>query len=193
MQQEVSLKPKPKWRGAAAAVLVLGVGGLFVWKGGLARKLVAEDPARLQPAGDPSKRFHVYVKSEPMGADIFIDGELVGATPLTLPIDLNGKTAVRMILRKDGYDEYEQRVINETPISINMKAKFVDPPPAPAPAPEAPPALPEAPPAAAPPAPAEKSPSRAHHHGPISRRSRSTPVAPAAPTAAPAPEEPEPQ
>ena len=40
------------------------------------------------PASDPSRRFNIYVKSEPPGADIFLDGKPkpVGATPISLPI-----------------------------------------------------------------------------------------------------------
>jgi serine/threonine protein kinase len=163
--EEVSLKPKPKWRGPAAAALALVVVGFIVWKGGVARKLLpGEDPARLQAASDPSKRFHVLVKSEPSGADIFVDGELFGATPVTLPIDLNGKSAVKLILRKEGYEDYEQRVINEMPLSINLKARVVDPPPK-AEEPAAPaPTTPPAPPAATPPDDVDKSGPRAHHH-----------------------------
>jgi hypothetical protein len=148
--EEVSLKPRPKWRGATAAALVLAAGGFFVWKG-VAKKKAEDESARLVPS-DPSKRFHVYVKSDPPGADIFMEGEAMpmGETPVTLPIDLNGKSAVKLILRKDGYEDYEQRVINDVPLSINLKkheapaeAKPPEPvpaevkPPEPAPAPGA--------------------------------------------------------
>jgi len=77
-----------------------------------------------------------------------------------------------MILRKDGYDEYEQRVINEMPISINMKAKVVDPPRR-RPARRSAAALPEAPPAA--PRAGEQEPEPCAPSRPSSRRSRSTP------------------
>ena len=127
MLTDVSLKPKPKWRGTAAAVLVLIAGGLFVWTGGLARRLMApEDGARLEPT-DPSKRFNVYVKSDPPGADIFLEDEAtpIGATPVTLPIDLNQRRtqAVKIVLRKEGYEDFETRVINELPISVSLTKK----------------------------------------------------------------------
>jgi eukaryotic-like serine/threonine-protein kinase len=146
--EEVSLKPRPKWRGATAAALVLAAGGFFVWKG-VAKKKAEDESARLIPS-DPSKRFHVYVKSDPPGADIFMEGEAMpmGETPVTLPIDLNGKSAVKLILRKDGYDDYEQRVINDVPLSINLK-KHEAPPEAKPPEPVPPSAPPEAAPAAA--------------------------------------------
>ncbi|HEX4406207.1 MAG TPA: serine/threonine-protein kinase, partial [Polyangia bacterium] len=122
---DLSLKPKSKWKGFTAAALVLVAGGFFVWKGVVKKKLEDDGGARLTPASDPSKRFHVFVKSEPEGADIFADGEAmpIGATPVTLPIDLNGRNSLRLILRKDGYEDYEQRVINEMPLSIHMKKK----------------------------------------------------------------------
>ena len=43
-------------------------------------------------ASDPSRRFHVFVKSIPDGADIYLgEGKRpIGATPVTLPIDLTG-------------------------------------------------------------------------------------------------------
>jgi serine/threonine protein kinase len=195
--EEVSLKPRPKWRGVAAASLAVAVGGFFVWKG-VVKKKADDESARITQAGDPSKRFHVYVKSDPPGADIFIEGEAmpIGETPVTLPIDLNGKNSVKLILRKDGYEDYDQRVINEMPLSINLKKRE-------APASEAPKA-PEPAPAAAPtpePAPPEEKGeakgeapdtsdkgSRSHHHGgSSSRRSHKSPAAGApAPAAAPA-------
>jgi serine/threonine protein kinase len=174
---EVSLKPPPKWRVPAVAALVLGAGGFFVWKGGLGKKVLSgDDSAHIQVASDPAKRFHVFVKSEPSGADIFVDGEVLGATPVTLPIDLNGKSAVKLILRKDGYEDYEQRVINEMPLSIVLKAKAAEPDPsAPTPpkAEEPPPAPPPAAPADAPggSAPAgDADKARGHHHGSSSKK-----------------------
>jgi hypothetical protein len=119
---DVSLKPQPRWKAPAAAVLVLGAAGFFVWKGVVAKRV--DDGARItQAASDPSKRFHVFVKSDPPGADIYIDGETIGATPIALPIDLNGKNFVKLTLRHDGYEDYEQRVINEMPLSIKMTPK----------------------------------------------------------------------
>jgi len=104
---DLLLKPRSKWKGAAATLLVLAAGGFFVWKGGLRRRLEDDGGARLTAVSDPSKRFHVYVKSEPPGADIFVEGEAmpIGETPVTLPIDLTGKSSLKLILRKDGYED----------------------------------------------------------------------------------------
>jgi hypothetical protein len=198
---EVSLKPKGKWKGAVAAALVLGAGGFFVWKGGLLKG--REDAAaHITPVSDPSKRFHVFVKSDPSGADIFMDGEAIGATPVTLPIDLTGKSSVKLILRKEGYEDYEQRVINEMPLSISM-AKREAPRPV-MPVPEAAPqgAAPkvekaEDAPTAPSPEPAketdegrsDKSSGKSHRHG-SSKKAAAAPVAaapPAAPVATPPP------
>jgi len=139
--EELSLKPRPKWKGATAAALALAVGGFFVWKG-VAKKKTDEEAARLTQV-DPSKRFHVYVKSDPPGADIFIEGEAtpIGETPVTIPIDLNGKSSVKLVLRKDGYEDYDQRVINDVPLSINLK-KHDAPSEAPKPSEPAPPSAP---------------------------------------------------
>ncbi|HEV3031561.1 MAG TPA: serine/threonine-protein kinase [Polyangia bacterium] len=126
---DVSLKPRSKWKGAVATALVLAAGGFFVWKGGLKKKLEDDGGARLTAVSDPSKRFHVYVKSEPPGADIFVEGEAmpIGETPVTLPIDLTGKSSLKLVLRKDGYEDYDQRVINEMPLSINLKKRDATP------------------------------------------------------------------
>jgi serine/threonine protein kinase len=173
--EEVSLKPRPKWKGATAAALALAAGGFFVWKG-VAKKKSEDDSARMTQV-DPSKRFHIYVKSEPPGADIFMEGEAmpIGETPVTLPIDLNGKTSVKLILRKDGYEDYEQRVINDVPLSINLRKH--DAPEAPKPADTTPSPPPEE--EAAAPDTTERS---GHHHHGSGKRSHkpgaSTPTAP---------------
>jgi hypothetical protein len=83
--------------------------------------------------GDPARKFHVYVKSNPDGADIFL-GESkrpIGATPVTLPIDLTGVASVKLTLKKPGYDDYEQIVVDDTPLSISLTPTG-GPPPVPA-------------------------------------------------------------
>ena len=140
--RKVSLKPPTKWKGVTAAVVALALGGFFVWKG-VAKKKTEDEGARMMQS-DPSKRFHIYVKSDPPGADIFVEGEAtpIGETPVTIPIDLNGKSSLKLILRKDGYEDYDQRVINDVPLSINLKKHEV---PGEAPKPAEPPAPPSAP------------------------------------------------
>ncbi len=104
------------------AVAVLAVGGFFVWKGTSARS--ANDSAVHAPLpNDPSRRFNIYVKSEPPGADIFLDGKAkpVGATPISLPIDLNGVSSVQMVLKKPGYEDYQQIITTDSAISINLQ------------------------------------------------------------------------
>jgi len=83
---------------------------------------------------DPSRRFHVFVKSSPDGADIFIgEGKRpIGATPVTLPIDLTGVQSVKLRLKKAGYEDYEQIVVDDTPLSINMTVTGGPPAPQPA-------------------------------------------------------------
>jgi serine/threonine protein kinase len=186
--EEVSLKPRPRWKGAAAAGLVLAAGGFFVWKG-VVKKKGEDDGTRITQI-DPSKRFHVYVKSDPPGADIFVEGEAmpIGETPVTIPIDLNGKSSVKLILRKDGYEDYDQRVINDVPLSINLR-KHEAPadtvkPPEPA-APSAPPAGAAEPTEEAKGATPDSSDSHHHHHGGGAKKPRH--AAGSAPAAAPAP------
>jgi serine/threonine protein kinase len=164
----LSFKPRSKWRGVAAAALVVAAGGFFIWKGVLKKKLDDDGGARLQAVSDPSKRFHVYVKSDPPGADIFVEGEAmpIGETPVTLPIDLTGKNSLKLILRKDGYEDYDQRVINEMPLSISLKKRESSPEAAKPPEPEAPSAPAAKPPEAPGIAPAD-SPEKSghtHHH-----------------------------
>ena len=129
VQELLSLKPKPKWKPAATAGLVLVIGGLILWKGVLGRR--PDDGARAAAiADDPSRRFHVFVKSDPPGADIFLDGEKkpIAATPVTIPIDLNGVSSRHLLLKKEGYEDYEQIVVNDTPLSIALHAVSGDSP-----------------------------------------------------------------
>jgi serine/threonine protein kinase len=119
---------------AGAALVALGLGGVLLWKGMLAKRL--DQPVQHSATFDPARRFNIYVKSEPPGADIFLEGspKAVGATPISLPIDLNG-------LKKPGYEEYQQIVTTDSPVSINLQpiGGPVAAPAAPVPAP-APPA-----------------------------------------------------
>jgi serine/threonine-protein kinase len=140
---DLSLKPKVKWKAPAAAVLVVLAGSLIVWKGVVARK-GDEGAARAAISEDPNRRFHVFVKSDPPGADIFMNGSTkpIAATPVTLPIDLNGVSSVRLVLKKDGYEDYEQIVVNDTPLSISLTPVGAPAPPAPTPAAKIEPAAP---------------------------------------------------
>ena len=125
-----SLKPKGKFPTAAVAVLVLAAAGFGGWKI-LGGKRGADN--RVTTIGDPARKFHVFVKSAPDGADIFLgEGKRpIGATPVTLPIDLTGVTSVKLTLKKAGYEDYEQIVVDDTPLSISL-TPVGGPPPAPA-------------------------------------------------------------
>ena len=58
---------------------------------------VLRSPGHATVASDPTRRFFVYVKSDPPGADIFVEDEPtpIGSTPVTLPIGLNQNSAAR--------------------------------------------------------------------------------------------------
>jgi serine/threonine protein kinase len=105
----------------AGVVAALAIAGFFVWRGTAARSS-AEVATRPVPS-DPSRRFNIYVKSEPPGADIFLDGKPkpVGATPISLPIDLNGVSSVQMLLKKPGYEDYQQFITTDSPVSISLQ------------------------------------------------------------------------
>jgi len=163
-----SLKPKSSFKGIFFALIVLAGGGAAGWKV-FGKRLTATHAAVVS---DPSRRFFVYIKSDPPGANIYrVEGsKLMGATPITLPVDLNGVSSFRIRLEKPGYEKYEQIIANDQPISISLTELGAAPAhpavpdeaaPAGAPAPgEAPPtgAAPVAKPAAPKPAP------HPHHH-----------------------------
>jgi hypothetical protein len=44
----------------------------------------------------------------------------MGATPVTLPIELVGTSSVRIRLEKPGYDNFEQTITGSDPISISL-------------------------------------------------------------------------
>jgi len=56
---------------------------------------------------------------------------------VTLPIDLTGVASVKLKLKKAGYDDYEQIVVDDTPLSISL-TPVGGPPPAPGGTPGAP-------------------------------------------------------
>jgi hypothetical protein len=117
-----SLKPKAKFPSALVALVVLGAAGFGGWKYLAGRR--GTDDVRATTASDPARRFHVYVKSSPDGADIYLgEGKRpIGATPVTLPIDLTGIASVKLRLKKAGYEDYEQIVVDDSPLSINLTA-----------------------------------------------------------------------
>ena len=79
-----SLKSKSGSKGVFLALALLVGGGAVGWKM-YGHKLVGGSHA--VTASDPNRRFFVYVKSDPEGANIYrADGhKLMGATPITLP------------------------------------------------------------------------------------------------------------
>jgi serine/threonine protein kinase len=122
----VPLKPKSRGRGVfqTMAVLVgLGAAGLNVYR----RNLLGQQATT---ATAPSRRFFVYIKSEPPGANIYRtdNNTLMGATPVTLPIELVGTSSMRIRLEKPGYQSFEQTITGSDPISIFLTS--TDAPPA---------------------------------------------------------------
>jgi serine/threonine protein kinase len=105
----------------AGVVGAIAIAGFFVWRGSAAR--TADQEQVNSVPSDPARRFNIYVKSEPPGADIFLDGKTkpVGATPISLPIDLSGVSSVQMVLKKPGYEDYRQLITTDSPVSINLQ------------------------------------------------------------------------
>ena len=116
---EPSLKPKSGAKGIFLVLALLVGGGAVGWKM-YGHKLVGG--SHPLAASDPTRRFFVYVKSEPEGANIYrADGhKLMGATPITLPIDLTGVSSIHLLIEKPGYERYDQIVINDDPISVAL-------------------------------------------------------------------------
>ncbi len=114
-----SLKPKSRGRGVFITLVLLVGAGAAGWKV-YGHKLGFGQAVTATSA--PSRRFFVYIKSEPEGANIYrIDNNtLMGATPVTLPIELVGASAMRIRLEKAGYDSFEQTITGSDPISISL-------------------------------------------------------------------------
>jgi serine/threonine protein kinase len=127
----LAVQPKRRGKAFALAAAALAVVGLIVWKGAFAEK--QSTGSERAAANDPARRFHVFVKSDPPGADIFMNGtgKPIAATPVTIPIDLNGVSSVKLVLKKQGYHDFEQIIVNDTPISISLRAEGDDAPPSP--------------------------------------------------------------
>jgi serine/threonine protein kinase len=116
---EPSLKPKSTPKGIYLALALVVAGGAVGWKM-YGHKLGGGSHATF--ASDPNRRFFVYVKSEPEGANIYRAGDhkLMGATPITLPIDLTGVSSVHLDIEKPGFESFDQIVVNDDPISISL-------------------------------------------------------------------------
>ena len=116
---EPSLKPKSTSKLVYLALAVVVGGGAVGWKM-YGHKLVGG--GHVAASSDPNRRFFVYVKTDPEGANIFrADGhKLMGASPITLPIDLTGVSSVKLQIEKPGYEPYEQTIVNDDPVSISL-------------------------------------------------------------------------
>ena len=64
----------------------------------------ADTPSRATPATIGRDSGGLVVESRPEGASVFVDGELVGKTPLSLDAVAAGEHAVR--LERDGYRQW---------------------------------------------------------------------------------------
>jgi serine/threonine-protein kinase len=136
-----------KWAAVGGAALLAAVA------------LVVLRPRSVPPGhavSTSARRFNVFVLSDPAGAEIFLGdaNTAAGVTPATIPIDLTGFDSVRLRLKKSGYEDFDQIVVDDTPMTFSLKpiavvAPIPAPPPAPpaAAAPEAPPEAPVAEPA----------------------------------------------
>ena len=131
------LKSKSRLRSVFLTLVVLAAAGAAGWNV-YGRKLLGQQSGATTA---PSRRFFVYIKSEPPGANIYrVDNNtLMGATPVTLPIELVGTSSMRIRLEKPGYESFEQTVSGSDPISISLSSSTPGPAdagPAAAPAPK---------------------------------------------------------
>jgi serine/threonine protein kinase len=117
---QASLAPKSKVPAVLMTLVVLGGGGAAAWKFLGHQK----QDFRMTSVGDPNRRFYIHVKSTPEGANIYLDDgkkeRLMGSTPVTLPIDLTGLASVKLHLKKEGFETYEQIVANDDPLTISL-------------------------------------------------------------------------
>ena len=83
--------------------VILGVGGYLLFSGG------GETPEPPQPpfVVEPGKRTTpLYVNTTPSGADVYVDGKYIGATPISGYEIEQGQHTVN--IAKEGYKEYEK-------------------------------------------------------------------------------------
>jgi serine/threonine protein kinase len=147
---EGSLKPKSRAPRVLLTLALLGGAGFAGWKV-YGRKLLGQQPV----ATAPTRSFFVYIKSDPPGANIYrVDtNTLMGATPVTLPIQLIGTSSMRIRLEKPGFEDFEQNITTSDPISISLTPTT--------------PAVVDA--GAAPAAPAAAKPVHHHHRAPAAK------------------------
>jgi V8-like Glu-specific endopeptidase len=62
----------------------------------------------------------VTIISSPEGAQVLIDNNLVGTTPLSLELAHNSKSRIRLIKKRYSEYHYELRITNEDKVSLNL-------------------------------------------------------------------------
>ena len=114
-------KKRPRWMVPAAAILVAVIGGGIIWAATNSSNMTATQLPAARPQA--MQKFTVFVKSEPPGADIFVNGgsKPIAATPVALPIELDSAASVKIVLKKPGFEPYEQIISNDTALSISLR------------------------------------------------------------------------
>lgn len=128
---KTNIKRKPKsndWLGffgVFSAILLFVVGGYFLIKAGPSIPISLPTPKPkpiVQPEEPPTKidlaskiEFTLSIQSNPLGAEIFIDGESTGKTTPAL-VRVPGNKNFNLALRKKGFIEYEatKKITTET-------------------------------------------------------------------------------
>jgi serine/threonine-protein kinase len=80
-------------------------------------------PPLVQPiVTAPSRQFSVRLNSDPPGANVYqADGhKLMGATPITVPVDLRGVGSIQLRFEKTGFEVLDQTITDDRPISVSL-------------------------------------------------------------------------
>jgi len=103
----------PVSRTAAAALILLGL---------VNAAQAAEDGLPYSPALPPPMGRIAIAATGADPADIYVDGESAGTTPLTITVD-SGERVI--VLKKDGFADFEQR-LTVTPLeTLTLQADMV--------------------------------------------------------------------
>ncbi|MEZ4438722.1 MAG: serine/threonine-protein kinase [Polyangiaceae bacterium] len=146
-----AVTPPTRHQGAifAVAALLFGVGvGAFVL-------LRAPESASLEPVVSPTPPATVQltIDSDPSGARVTVDGEVVGTTPARTTL-ARGERDIRLAIEKEGYEAVERRLVPQADQLVHVALSRVEPPSSEAkPSPASPPPLVQPRPTKAAPAP----------------------------------------
>lgn len=102
-----TLPASPEARPRPRGVWIAAVGGMAALGAAAFWALPSGDPKELEPApAEAAPEVTVRLETQPSGAEVWVDGRLLGRTPLALPLAEHFRERLAAELRLDGHEPY---------------------------------------------------------------------------------------